>query len=200
MAQSPRIGLQDTCKVRLRHTTSSHGHIKSRSRYSLENQLTEEHHIDNFDPGSFFELHDFDRSGDLTPDEIRKFYGLEDSSNAHLTETQKDAVVQQVLRLFDAVGAGSISRMDFIQKCQSGVRLPDFGYGPGHHGDIEYEYEIHHFEKFHGPDATDEELSHPEDIEHFRLHDELVAAEQRLEQLENMQIVEANIPQKFRRY
>ena len=22
--------------------------------------------------------------------------------------------------------------------------------GPGHHGDDEYEYEIHHFEKFHG--------------------------------------------------
>ena len=27
--------------------------------------------------------------------------------------------------------------------------------GPGHHGDDEYEYEIHHFEKFH-----DESKSH----------------------------------------
>lgn len=28
----------------------------------------------------------------------------------------------------------------FAVKCQT---------GPGHHGDDEYEYEIHHFEKFH---------------------------------------------------
>ena len=38
--------------------------------------------------------------------------------------------------------------------------------GPGHHGDDEYEYEIHHFEKFHNEDTTEEELTHPEDIEH----------------------------------
>ena len=30
-----------------------------------------------------------------------------------------------------------------------GRRMRDFGTGVGHHGDDEYEYEIHHFEKFH---------------------------------------------------
>lgn len=30
-----------------------------------------------------------------------------------------------------------------------GKRMRDFGLGPGHHGDDEYEYEIHHFEKYH---------------------------------------------------
>jgi hypothetical protein len=84
-----------------------------------------------------------------------------------------------------------------MRQSQAGKRLPDFGYGPGHHGDIEYEYEIHHFEKYHSEDSTEEELNHPEDIEHFKLHDEMDLAEERLEKLESMQIVEANIPQKF---
>lgn len=81
----------------------------------------------------------------------------------------------------------------------AGKRLPNFGLGPGHHGDVEYEYEIHHFEKYHGDDTKVEDLNHPEDIEHFRNHDAAEDAQERLEQLERMQIVEANIPQKFRR-
>ena len=91
--------------------------------------------------------------------------------------------------------------------------------GPGHHGDDEYEYEIHHFEKFHdeskhcpqhnyegrdhaneGLDTKEEDLIHPEDIEHFRKHDEMDAAAERQAQLDQMKIVEANIPLKFRRY
>lgn len=39
-------------------------------------------------------------------------------------------------------------------------------WGPGHHGDAEYEYEIHHYEKYHNEDSTEAELNHPEDIEH----------------------------------
>jgi hypothetical protein len=158
---------------------------------------TEEHHIDSFDAGSFFALHDYDNSGDWTVDEIQKTYGLLDSSNAHLTYEQKTDVVRQVLDLFSDPGAETVSRDDWMSKVQAGVRLPDFGHGPGHHGDIEYEYEIHHFEQFHGEDATEEELTHPEDIEHFRLHDEMELAEERLQQLESMQIVEGNIPRKF---
>ena len=100
---------------------------------------------------------------------------------------------------FDPAGTGSVSRDEWMRQIQAGKRLPDFGYGPGHHGDIEYEYEIHHFEKYHSEDSTEEELNHPEDIEHFRLHDQMEQAESRLEKLESMQIVEANIPQKFRR-
>lgn len=128
-----------------------------------------------------------------------KTYGLLDSSNAHLNADQKDAVVNEVLRLFNPSGTGTISRDEWIRQFQAGVRLPDFGHGPGHHGDIEYEYEIHHYEKFHGEDAKVEDLTHPEDIEHFRLHDEMELAEERLQQLESMQIVEGNIPRKFLR-
>ncbi|KAH8705131.1 putative secretory pathway protein Ssp120 [Talaromyces proteolyticus] len=161
--------------------------------------MKEEHHIDTFDAGSFFALHDYDNSGDWSPDEIRKTYGLQDPSNAHVTESQKEALVRDVLSQFDPSGTGEITREEWIRQTQAGKRLPDFGYGPGHHGDIEYEYEIHHFEQFHGEDAKEEDLTHPEDIEHFKLHDELELAEQRLGQLERMQIVDSNIPQKFLR-
>lgn len=124
---------------------------------------------------------------------------MDDPSNAHFTEQQKQDAVRQVLTLFDPFNTGSVSRGEWMRLVTAGKRLPDFGFGPGHHGDMEYEYEIHHFEKYHGEDAKEEDLTHPEDIEHFRLHDEAERAEKRLEQLERMQIVEANIPQKFLR-
>lgn len=72
--------------------------------------------------------------------------------------------------------------------------------GPGHHGDDEYEYEIHHFEKFHDENTREEDLTHPEDIAHFRKHDEMDAQADYQEQMDQMPIVEQNIPQKFRRY
>jgi hypothetical protein len=159
----------------------------------------EEHHIDGFDAGSFFALHDYDNSGAWTPDEIRKTYGLEDRSSTHISEQQKEDVVRRVLALFDPVKSGMVSRDDWIRLVTAGVRLPDFGFGPGHHGDIEYEYEIHHYEKYHGEDTKEEDLIHPEDVEHFKLHDEEEAAQIKLEQLERMTIVEANIPLKFQR-
>ncbi|RJE20678.1 Secretory pathway protein Ssp120 [Aspergillus sclerotialis] len=161
--------------------------------------MQEEHHIDNFDAASFFTLHDYDSSGAWTPEEIRRTYGLDDVSNSGLPEDRKQQVVQQVLSLFDRSNLGVITRDDWMAAIAAGKRLPNFGLGPGHHGDNEYEYEIHHFEKFHGDDAKEEDLTHPEDIEHFRKHDAEEDAEIRLEQLEKMQIVEANIPQKFRK-
>lgn len=49
-------------------------------------------------------------------------------------------------------------------------------------------------------DTKEEDLIHPEDIEHFRKHDEQEAAAEHQEQLDRMPIVEQNIPRKFRRY
>ncbi|PWY84908.1 EF hand domain-containing protein [Aspergillus heteromorphus CBS 117.55] len=161
--------------------------------------MQEEHHIDSFDAASFFSLHDYDSSGAWTPDEVRKTYGMDDETNAAQSEDSKSQALRTVFALFDPTNTGFISRDNWMRIVSEGTALPDLGFGPGHHGDIEYEYEIHHFEKFHGEDATEEELTHPEDIEHFRKHDEEDLAMERLEQLENMQIVEANIPQKFLR-
>ncbi|KAJ5558487.1 hypothetical protein N7535_008700 [Penicillium sp. DV-2018c] len=161
--------------------------------------MIEEHHIENFDPTSFFILHDYDSSGTWTPEEVRKTYGLNDESNAGVTEEQKQDVVRKVFELYDIGNQGFINREDWLAGIAAGKRLPDLGYGPGHHGDLEYEYEIHHFEKYHGDDTTEADLTHPEDIEHFRKHDELEDAEIRLEKMEQIQIIVNNIPQKFRR-
>lgn len=116
-----------------------------------------------------------------------------------MSEDKKQQAIREVFALLDPGKTGVITRDDWMQFIASGSRLPDLGFGPGHHGDIEYEYEIHHFEQFHGEDAKEEDLNHPEDIEHFRQHDQQEDAEDRLEQLERLPIVETNIPQKFLR-
>ncbi|KAK5791252.1 hypothetical protein VI817_006561 [Penicillium citrinum] len=159
----------------------------------------EEHHIEGFDAPSFFTLHDYDASGAWTADEVRKTYGLDDESNKGVDESRKLAAVRTVFDLYDPGHTGSITRDAWLQAVAAGTRLPDLGFGPGHHGDMEYEYEIHHFEKYHDDETTEEELTHPEDIEHFRRHDEEELAQARLEKLERMAVVEANIPSKFRR-
>lgn len=144
-------------------------------------------------------LHDYDNSGTWTGDEVRKTYGLDDESNANLTEDRKKQVVLEVFAIFDPQKTGVITQDEWLRLVKEGKKLPDFGVGPGHHGDMEYEYEIHHFEKYHGDDAKPEDLTHPEDIEHFRKHDQDEEAQMKLEQLQSMSIVEANIPAKFRR-
>ncbi|KAI9928304.1 hypothetical protein ASPWEDRAFT_38874 [Aspergillus wentii DTO 134E9] len=161
--------------------------------------MQEEHHIDSFDAGSFFALHDYDSSGTWTTSEVRKTYGMSDESNAGVSEDRKANAIREVFAIFDPANTGVITRAEWMRLSSEGKRLPDLGFGPGHHGDIEYEYEIHHFEKYHGDDAKEEDLTHPEDIEHFRKHDQEEDAADRLEQLEKMPIVEGNIPQKFLR-
>lgn len=124
---------------------------------------------------------------------------MDDASLKGFSEQQKTDAVKQVLSLFDPEGNGRITRPQFVKYSMDGNKLPDFGFGPGHHGDIEYEYEIHHFEKFHGPDTTEEDLVHPEDIEHFRMHDMLEDEQERIAIEQSQSIVEANIPMKFRK-
>jgi hypothetical protein len=111
-------------------------------------------------------------------------------------------VVDTVLKLFDTNNDGVVSREEFENKSKAGVKLPDFGMGPGHHGDDEYEYEIHHYEKYHsGEDVKEEDLTHPEDIEHFKKHDEEDARHEEWEKTQRdakRGVVERNIPAKFR--
>jgi hypothetical protein len=162
--------------------------------------FAEEHHINNFDAHVFFTLHDFDSTNQWSPDDIRRFYGLYDESTNHISEEKKRDVVNIVIDLFDTDKNGYISKDEFVDGVTAGKTLPDFGLGPGHHGDDEYEYEIHHFEKYHGDgDVKEEDLNHPEDIEHFRKHEEMEAKKEAWEHRERSGIVEANIPEKFRR-
>ncbi|KAL8747194.1 MAG: hypothetical protein Q9190_000901 [Brigantiaea leucoxantha] len=112
--------------------------------------MSSEHHISNFDPGAFFLLHDFDSSGSWTADEIRRTYGLDDEESMKgVGEEKKIEVVRTTMERFDEDVDGVVSRGEWMDGWRAGKRLEDFGLGPGHHGDDEYEYEIHHFEKYH---------------------------------------------------
>lgn len=127
-------------------------------------------------------------------------YGLFDRSNAHVSDAQKADLISKILNLYDSDGSGTVSYAEFVAADAKGVKLPDLGFGPGHHGDDEYEYEIHHWEKYHsGPDVKIEDLNHPEDIEHFRMHEQQEQEQMEWEEKEREGIVESNIPNKFRR-
>lgn len=71
-----------------------------------------------------------------------------DESNKHVAQARKDEIVRDILALMDRNCDGLISRDEFVHVVEAeGKTLPDMGTGPGHHGDDEYEYEIHHWEK-----------------------------------------------------
>ncbi|KAH8878653.1 putative calcium ion binding protein [Thozetella sp. PMI_491] len=162
--------------------------------------MAEEHHAADFDAASFFILHDYDADGSWEPEEILRTYGLFDESNAHVSQDRRDEIVREILGLIDINEDGSVSRDEFTHFINiEGKTLPDVGMGPGHHGDDEYEYEIHHWEKYHDENTKLEDLTHPEDIEHFKKHEQMELEEERLEQLQQRPIIEENIPAKFRR-
>ncbi|SMR58408.1 unnamed protein product [Zymoseptoria tritici ST99CH_1E4] len=161
--------------------------------------MAEEHHIANFDAGSFFTLHDFDSSNEWTHDDIYKFYGLDHESTSQISSADKEEAVNKVIKLYDRDASGTVSFAEYTVGTAQGITLPDFGWGPGHHGDDEYEYEIHHWEKYHDENTKEEDLIHPEDIEHFRHHEEMDEQEERQRVMDQQAIVEANIPEKFRR-
>ncbi|KAK5660706.1 hypothetical protein OQA88_12071 [Cercophora sp. LCS_1] len=178
------------------------GHGGSQKPMVGENANWMEKHMagTGFDSASFFALHDFNGDGDWEPQEILRFYGLMDESNKHVTQQRKDEIAREILGLIDSNHNGVISRDEFTHfidvKRQT---LPDVGTGPGHHGDDEYEYEIHHWEKYHDENTKLEDLTHPEDIEHFKKHEQMELEAERLEELSRQSIVEENIPAKFRR-
>lgn len=153
-------------------------------------------------------MHDFDSDGFWEPSEIRRSYGFDNDGTVYdgglsvkdkLTPEKAKQVVNDVLELYDHDEDIRISKDEWLAGIDAGKRLPDFGLGPGHHGDDEYEYEIHHYEKYHDENTKDEDLVHEEDHVHFRKHDERELADQKQEKLDAQPVVEANIPPKFRR-
>lgn len=155
--------------------------------------------MDNWDAGAFFALHDYNSNGRWEGSEMQRTYGLMDDSNKHMTVQQKDEVLNVLLHLLDEDHDGEVSGDEWNRFIADGKTLPDLNTGPGHHGDDEYEYEIHHWEKYHDENTKLEDLTHPEDIEHFKKHEAMEDEEDRLQALNKIAIVEANIPQKFRR-
>ncbi|KAK3116552.1 hypothetical protein LTR53_002976 [Teratosphaeriaceae sp. CCFEE 6253] len=192
------LALMALCRLALAHGGHDHEPVPADADWTTRH-MAEEHHIVNFDAGSFFTLHDYDSSNEWTLDDLLKTYGLKHESTNHIPLSEKEKAVRAAIALFDRDHSGSISFAEYTIGAAQGLTLPDLGWGPGHHGDDEYEYEIHHFERYHGDDATEEELTHPEDIAHFRQHELLEQQAERQEALDRMSVVEANIPMKFRR-
>lgn len=98
--------------------------------------MLSEHHISNFDPQSFFTLHDYDADSRWEASEIRRTYGLADDSTDGLggpgatpgtSEQKKKEVVDRVLALFDDDNNGDISMHEWMSGISKGNRLPDFG-------------------------------------------------------------------------
>lgn len=77
-------------------------------------------------------------------------YGKEDPDPVAkaMSQEKQDEVINEILKLMDTNGNSIIEREEFMafSNDKKGT-LPDFGTGPGHHWDIEMEYEIHHWEK-----------------------------------------------------
>jgi hypothetical protein len=152
-----------------------------------------------WDPRSFFTLHDFNSDGIWQGEEILRTYGLYDDSNKHITPERRGQILDELMSLMDTDGDRAVSAEEFVLFIVSGKTLPDMGTGPGHHGDYEEEYEKHHWEQYHSEDSPDEELNHPEDIEHFKKHEEMEAEQERQEKMDRTPIIEENIPEMFRR-
>ncbi|KAI3399249.1 hypothetical protein diail_7411 [Diaporthe ilicicola] len=193
------LALGKTCLAHGGHGDHGQKPIVDEHAPWMTKHMAEEHHADDFDAGSFFALHDYNSDGQWKPEEILRTYGLFDESNKHVTEDRKKEIVREVLRLADHNKDGVISKDEFELFVVEGGTLPDFGTGPGHHGDDEYEYEIHHWELYHDENTKLEDLTHPEDIEHFKKHEQMEDEQDRIEELKHRQIVEENIPNKFRR-
>ena len=155
--------------------------------------------MDGWDASAFFALHDYNSDGKWQADEMLRTYGLMDESNKNVPESQRKEILDKLLGLLDEDGDGVVTQDEWTKFMSSGQTLPDLGTGPGHHGDDEYEYEIHHWEKYHGEDTKLEDLTHPEDIEHFKKHEQMDQAQDKLEAMERLPVIEANIPLKFRK-
>jgi len=128
----------------VRHMQGEHALHSPRSSATNDVTSAEEHHISYFDPGAFFSFHDFDDNGFWDGAEIQKFYGLDDPSAKDVSYEKRHEVVDKIMELMDKNDDGMVSHDEWMRFSDGGSQLPDFGLGPGHHWDMETEYEIHH--------------------------------------------------------
>ncbi|KAF8640943.1 hypothetical protein AX17_000590 [Amanita inopinata Kibby_2008] len=146
-----------------------------------QRHMSSEHHIDTFDTGSFFQLHDLNRDGVWDKDEIEAIYGVhhvysQKKSKDEIEQQKKaDFVVEEMLKTFDLDKDGKITKKELERISLN--KLPNFDRlgAEGHHYDVESEFFLHHEEKYHStPETqTDESYDHPEDVEHFAHHEDI---------------------------
>lgn len=68
-----------------------------------------------------------------------KTYGGMDKSTDHIPLEEKERAIQKVIEMYDRDKSGTISFAEYTVGEAQGLKLPDIGWGPGHHGDYEYE-------------------------------------------------------------
>ncbi|EPT03458.1 hypothetical protein FOMPIDRAFT_1022421 [Fomitopsis schrenkii] len=162
-----------------------HGHDGPASGETIqqyaERHMAKEHHIDSFDPPSFFQLHDLNRDGIWDREEIEAIYGVhhaysQKKSKDEIEHQKKaDNIVNTVLEKLDKNKDGKISLDEFLAVGLDGLpNFDDLG-AEGHHYDMESEFFLHHEEEFHStPETqTDDSYTHPEDLEHFAQHEKI---------------------------
>jgi hypothetical protein len=147
----------------------------------IQRHMRTEHHINAFNLGSAFALHDLDRNGVLDRSEIEAIYGVHHSeskkhSPTHEVHDEKaDKIVGSVLRAMDTNNDGLITKKEFIDAGPNGLpTFPEYNIGSlGHH----------HEELYHNTPETqsDESYTHKEDLEHFAKHDKIEEEEERRE-------------------
>ncbi|TKY87467.1 hypothetical protein EX895_003481 [Sporisorium graminicola] len=157
----------------------------------IQRHMRTEHHINAFNLGSAFALHDLDRNGVLDRSEIEAIYGVHHSeskkhSATHEVHDEKaDKIVGAVLRAMDTNGDELITKEEFINAGPNGLPIfPEYNIGSlGHHYDEESEFFVHHEELYHNtPETqTDEAYNHKEDIEHFAHHEQIEKEEEQRE-------------------
>ncbi|KAF8602313.1 hypothetical protein BDV93DRAFT_538376 [Ceratobasidium sp. AG-I] len=157
-----------------------HGDGDPNANYAARHMATE-HHIDAFNPSTFFQLHDLDRNGILDRGEIEAIYGVHHLYSKRKTPSEEaqaakaQQVADAVLAAMDTNKDGFITMEEFLAKGLDA--LPDFSSlgAEGHHYDVESEFFLHHEEMYHNtPETqTDESYNHPEDLEHFAHHEEI---------------------------
>ncbi|KAB5594500.1 Calcium-binding protein [Ceratobasidium theobromae] len=162
----------------------SHGDANPNANYAQRHMATE-HHIDAFNPSTFFQLHDLNRDSVLDRSEIEAIYGVHHVYSKRKTPTE-EAQAAKAKQISDAVLAamdtnkdGFITMGEFLAKGLDA--LPDFSSlgAEGHHYDVESEFFLHHEEIYHNtPETqTDASYNHPEDLEHFAHHEEIERVE-----------------------
>ncbi|CCE66038.1 hypothetical protein TPHA_0O00690 [Tetrapisispora phaffii CBS 4417] len=145
--------------------------------------MQHEHQMKEYDPESFFALHDIKKKGYFDDDDILALYGLnrgevvgkgdgmgEHDSSELIDEENSKRVVTFIKKLLDVDDDSRIAKEEYLAFAKKGHKFPDLGVGVGHHADFELEYELHHWNKFHRDTDPDVKNVHKEDIEHELLH------------------------------
>ncbi|KIM88785.1 hypothetical protein PILCRDRAFT_238903 [Piloderma croceum F 1598] len=156
-----------------------HGKPEDGPTNYAEQHMAKEHHIDSFDPESFFQLHDLNQDGVWDREEVEAIYGVhhvysQKKSKDDVDHQKKaDYIAQTILDLMDKDKDGKITLAEFTKFGYKGLPSFDNIGAEGHHYDVESEFFLHHEEEFHStPETqTDESYNHPEDIEHFAQHE-----------------------------